>query len=156
MADPVDATLTRLRLPVDAPPATETDAEVVARQFAIVDLVVAGASIRQAADHFKLSTATCRREYEQGVEILRDRSIDQAKYLRDEITMRQRTLIFANMSKARAGDRAAAQIIHNADSLIASVWGLRSLRVDMEPRRGDPGIAAALEGYLVGLEAQTH
>jgi hypothetical protein len=155
MTDAADATLTRLREVVTDPSATETDAEVVTRQFAIVDFIVAGASLRQTATHFKLSVAECRREYQAGVEILRDRSIDSALTLRDEITARQRSLIFANMSKARAGDRPAATIIHNADALLASIWGLRTLRVEMAPRPKDPGIAAAMEGYLAGIEAAT-
>lgn len=152
MSDAGDALLERLRVVPDTPPKTETDAEATVRQFAIVDLIVAGASLRQAATHFKLPFSTVRNEYEEGVAVLRDRSIDQAAMLRDEITMRQRTLIFANMSKARAGDRAAAAIIHAADSLLASIWGLRSLRVEMVPRERDPGIAAAMEAFLVGID----
>jgi hypothetical protein len=129
----------------------ETEAEDVARQFDVVDLIVNGATVKQVADHFLCSIATVRRDYAAGVEALRDRSIETTMALRDEITMRQRSLILANMPRARAGDRASALIVQGADALLASIWGLRSLRIEPPKRPRDPALAAAVEGYLEGL-----
>jgi hypothetical protein len=134
-----------------------TEAEDVAHVFEVVDLIVSGATLRQVAEHYKCTLDTVRADYQLGLSLLIDRSVDRSMALREEITARQRALIFANMVSARAGDKNAAAIVNRADALLASIWGLRSLRVEAPPRRGDPTIAAALEGYLTGLtDAQSH
>jgi hypothetical protein len=120
----------------------------------VVDLVVNGATIRQVSEHFKVPYKTARSAYMEGLQQVTDRSIDRTIAMREEITARQRILIFSNMARARAGDRAAAQIVARADALLASVWGLRSIRIELPDRPPDPQIAAAMEGYLSGLAEQ--
>lgn len=133
---------------------TVTDAETISFQLDVVDLIVNGATVRQVANHYGCSMSEARAAYVAGLERLTDRSIERSMGMREEITARQRLLIFANMPRAKAGDRQAAQIVDNADQLLASIWAVRSLRVELPPRDPDPGIAAAMEGYLAGLAAQ--
>lgn len=135
----------------DARESAGTAAELISRQLDVVDLIVNGATVRQVAQLFKRDMGQIRIDYAEGLALLTDRSIDRSMALREEITARQRALVFANMPAARSGDRAAAQIINQADGLLASIWGLRSLRVEHPPRPGDPGISDAVTAYLAGL-----
>jgi len=128
-----------------------TEAELITRQLDVVDLIVNGATVRQVSTLHKRDMAEISRDYAAGLAMLRDHSIDASIALRDEITARQRALILANMPRARGGDRVSAQIVNQADGLLASIWGLRSLRVERPPRPGDPGISDAVAAYLVGL-----
>ena len=128
-----------------------TDAELITRQLDTVDLIVNGATVRQVAELFVRDMSDVTVDYHAGLALLIDKSIDRSIALREEITARQRSLVFANMPKARSGDRAAAQIVIAADGLLASIWGLRSLRIERPPRTGDPGIADAVGAYLEGL-----
>jgi hypothetical protein len=134
---------------------TWTEAERISMRFDIVDLIVNGASLRQVAAHFDITPPEARNEYRAGIDMLRDRSIDASMDLRDEVTMRQRELILSNMARAKAGDVKAATIVQKADDMLTSIWGLRSLRIDPPRRPPDPGIAAAMEGYLAGLDEST-
>lgn len=128
-----------------------TDAEVTARDFDIVDLIVNGASLRQCAKHYGIDLNTARAAYARGLAALVDSSIDRSIALREEVTARQRELILANMARAKAGDKSSAMIVQNADSLLASIWGLRSLRIEPPARPRDPAIADALDAYLRGI-----
>ena len=133
--------------------AAGTEAERIARQMDIVDLIVAGASLRQVAKHFKIDPEQARKDYAAGLAHLIDTSVDRSIALREEVTARQRELILANMARAKAGDRAAAAIVQGADGLLASIWGLRSLRIERPPRRGDERLADAVSAYLDGITA---
>ena len=130
-----------------------SDAELVTRRLDIVDLIVHGASLRQVAKHFKISHELVRIDYAAGLELLRDRSVDRSLQLREEITARERALIFANIERAKAGDKSSAMIVQHADQVLASIWGLRSLRVETPAREGDPQLADAVTAYLHGLAA---
>lgn len=130
---------------------TWTDAERHAMRFFIVELVVNGGTIQQAADHFAISHSYARSEYQAGLAEMRERTIDEATDLRDEVTLRQRELILSNMPRAKAGDRSAAQIVQNADLLLAGLWGLRSLPVARKRRPATPAIAEAVEAYVQGV-----
>jgi hypothetical protein len=130
--------------------AAGTEAELVARQMDVVDLIVNGASLRQVARHFKITLNQARADYTAGLAHLIDTSIDRSIALREEVTARQRELILANMARAKAGDRAAASIVQQADGLLASIWGLRSLRIE-RPRRGDNALSDAVAAYLDGI-----
>ena len=135
--------------------AAGTEAEMTALEMDIVDLVVNGASLRQVAKHFKIDPETARLHYAAGLARLIDTSIDRSVALREEVTARQRELILANMSRAKAGDKASAAIVQSADNLLASIWGLRSLRIERpRPRRasGDH-LADAVSAYLDGITA---
>lgn len=134
---------------------TITEAEDVAFQLDVVDLIVGGASMRQIAETYSTTLKAIRVAYRCGLERLVDKSADRSMMLREEITARQRSLVLANLARAKLGDRNAAVIVQKADALLASIWGLRSLRVDVLPPPGDPAIAAALDGYLAGLAENT-
>jgi hypothetical protein len=114
---------------------TWTEAERISMRFDIVDLIVNGASLRQVAAHFDITPPEARNEY--------------------RVTMRHRELLLSNMARAKAGDVKAATIVQKADDMLTSIWGLRSLRIDPPRRPPDPGIAAAMEGYLAGLDEST-
>lgn len=133
--------------------AAGTEAELVARQMDVVDLVVNGASLRQVARHFGIDPEQARRDYAAGLARLIDSSIDRSVALREEVTARQRELILANMPRAKAGDRAAASIVQQADGLLASIWGLRSLRIERPARPRDDALADAVSAYLDGITA---
>ena len=152
MSDPV-IEITRERI-VDARkvPKAETDAELITRQLDTVDLIVAGATLRQVAKAHGVEMSQVRVDYAAGLEILRDKSVDRSLQLREEITARERRLVFANMTRAMAGDKTAAMIVQHADQVLASIWGLRSLRVETPAREPDPAIASALSAYLAGLQ----
>lgn len=130
-----------------------TEAELVARQMDVVDLVVNGASLRQVARHFAITGETARQDYAAGLARLVDTSIDRSIALREEVTARQRELILANMARAKAGDRHAAAIVQGADGLLASIWGLRALRTEPPPRPRDDALADAVSAYLDGITA---
>lgn len=132
---------------------THTDAELITRQLDTVDLIVGGATVRQVAAHYGLDMHTVRDDYHAGLNLLTDRSIDRSIALREEITLRQRALILANMPRAKAGDRISAQIVQNSDALLISLWGLRSLRADPPARRTTSELAEAVEAYLDGVTA---
>jgi hypothetical protein len=134
---------------------TWTEAERTSMRFDIVDLVIAGASLRQVAKHFDITPPEARQEYRAGLDMLKDRSVDAAMDLRDEVTERQRALIMANLARAKSGDVKSAQIVQKADDLLTSIWGLRSLTIDRPPKPKDPLIASAMEGYLAGLADAT-
>jgi DNA-binding CsgD family transcriptional regulator len=132
--------------------AAGTEAEATALEMDVVDLIVAGASLTQVAKHFKIDRETARDHYTAGLERLMDTSIDRSIALREEVTARQRELILANMARAKAGDRASALIVQGADNLLASIWGLRSLRVERpHVRRSDGALSDALDAYLSGI-----
>lgn len=133
--------------------AAGTEAEFVARQMDIVDLIVNGASLRQVADHYKIDWATARADYTAGLARLIDTSIDRSIALREEVTARQRALVLANMPRAKAGDRSSAAIIQAADNLLASIWGLRSLRIERPARPRSDALADAVSAYLDGVTA---
>jgi hypothetical protein len=128
-----------------------TSVELQQRRFDTVDLVIQGFSLRQIGEHHGLNVSDVRRDYLIGMETLRDHSIEATKALRDEVTARQRLLIASNMAKARAGDVRAATIVQRADEMLVSIWGLRSLRVEIPDPEPDPDIAVALEAYLTGI-----
>jgi hypothetical protein len=133
--------------------AAGTEAERVARQMDVVDLIVNGASLPQVARHYKIDLERARDDYVAGLARLVDTSIDRSLALREEVTARQRLLIFENMPRARVGDRTAAAIVQNADSLLASIWGLRSLRIDRPARPGSDPLSDAVSAYLDGITA---
>ena len=134
---------------------SHTEAELVARQMDVVDLIVNGASLRQVSKHFKIEYEQARLDYAAGLRRLTDNSIDRSLAMREEVTARQRELILANMARAKAGDRSSAAIIQAADNLLASIWGLRSLRIDRPARRGDDALTDALSAYLAGIASAT-
>ena len=134
--------------------AAGTEAEYVARQMDVVDLIVNGASLTQVAKHYGIAVETARQDYTAGLARLTDTSIDRSIQLREEVTARQRELILANMARAKAGDRAAASIVQQADNLLAGIWGLRSLRVERpRARRNDDALTDAVSAYLDGILA---
>lgn len=128
-----------------------TAAEATAMDFDIVDLIVNGASLRQVAKHFGIDHNAARLAYARGLAALVDGSVERSIALREEVTARQRELILANMARAKAGDAKSAQIVQNADSLLASIWGLRSLRIEPPARPRDAAITDAVEAYLEGV-----
>jgi hypothetical protein len=134
--------------------AAGTEAEYVARQMDVVDLIVNGASLTQVAKHFKIHPETARDDYTAGLARLVDTSIDRSIALREEVTARQRQLILANMARAKAGDKASAAIVQAADNLLASIWSLRSLRIEHTPRPRDSMLADAVSAYLDGITAR--
>ena len=133
---------------------TYTEADKMALRFAIVDLVVNGATLRQIGTTYKISPEEARQEYHRGLAMLNERSIDDALAMRDEVTARQKALILANLPKAKAGDLKAAMIVQKADDLLTSIWGLRSLKIDVPRRPGDAGIADSVEAYLASIIAE--
>jgi len=128
-----------------------TEAEMRVRQLDTVDLIVGGATVRHVSEHFGRDMEDVRKDYHAGLALLIDRSVDRAIQLREEVTARQRALILANFPKAKAGNPQAASIVHACDNLLASIWGLRSLRIDPPIRDGDPTLADAVGAYLTGL-----
>jgi transposase-like protein len=118
--------------------------------------MVNGASVNQIAKHFGISRTLVRSDIQHVVEELNARDLDRVLAIREEIVARQRELIFANMPRARIGDKAAATIIQNAENIIASVTGVRYLRPDPPPHATDPTLAAALEAYTTGILDATH
>ena len=130
---------------------SETEADLVARQMDVVDLIVSGASLTQCARHFKIHIETVRDDYKAGLARLTDNSVDRSLALREEVTARQRELILANMARAKAGDRSSAAIIQAADNLLASIWGLRSLRIERPARPNDGVLGDAVSAYLAGI-----
>jgi len=128
-----------------------TEAELRVRQLDTVDLIVGGATVRHVSEHFGRDVEDVRKDYAAGLALLVDKSVDRAVQLREEVTARQRALILANMPKAKAGNLQSAHIVAAADNLLASIWGLRSLRIDPPVREGDARLADAVEGYLAGL-----
>lgn len=131
--------------------AAGTEAERIARQMDVVDLIVNGASLRQVARHFAINITTARADYAAGLAYLMDSSIDRSIALREEVTLRQKELILANMARAKAGDKSSAAIVQSADNLLASIWGLRSLRIERPARPRDDALADAVSAYLVGI-----
>ena len=130
----------------------KTEADKIARQMDTVNMIVSGATLRQCATTFKTSMENVRLDYAAGLERLRDSSIDYSIQLRDEVTARQRSLILANIVRARAGDKTAAIIVNQADQLLASIWGLRYIKIaHIAPTAKDPGITEAIGAYLQGL-----
>ena len=75
----------------------KTEAERVDRQMDVVDLIVSGATVRQAAKHFGCTMESVRQDYAAGLDLLRDKSIDYSIALHDEVTARQRSIIMANI-----------------------------------------------------------
>lgn len=132
----------------------ETSVELSQRQLDTVELVVQGVSLRAIAERHGLKYREVREDYLNGMRIINDRSIEATLALRDEVTMRQRLLIFSNMPKARAGDRAAAAIVQRADEMLMSIWGLRSVKIEKAEIPADPVIAAAMDAYLTGITEQ--
>lgn len=135
----------------ERPHVAATSAELEQRQLDTVDLVVQGIPLRAIAKKHGCSLGQVHADYGAGMKKLADRSMDAIVALRDEITLRQKSLIAANMPAARAGDKSAALIVQRADELLTSVWGLRSLKVTMAEVPRDPMIAEALEAYLTGI-----
>jgi len=133
------------------PRAAVTGAGLQKRRFDTVDLVIQGFTLRQIAEHHKLDYPTAREDYLAGMALLRDHSLEATKALCDEVTARQRMLIASNMARARAGDVKAATIVQRADEMLISIWGLRSLKVEMTEIPSDPNIAVAMEAYLTGI-----
>lgn len=134
-----------------SPRAAVTSVELSRRVLDTVDLVVQGFSLRSIADRHKIDWAQARDDYFAGMRALNDRSMDATLALRDEVTARERVLIASNMTRARAGDKGAATIVQRADELLVSIWGLRSIRVDLPEPDHDPMLAEAMEAYLEGV-----
>jgi hypothetical protein len=130
-----------------------TTAALVKRRLDTVDLIIQGATLRQVGELHHLAIEAVRFDYFAGLEMVTDRSIKATIALRDEVTMRQRLLIMANMKRALDGDKGAATIIQRADELLVSIWGLRAIKPDFE-LPSDPMLTEALEAYLVGVAEQ--
>jgi hypothetical protein len=123
-----------------------TDAELWQRRLTTVELVVMGASIRQVAERHDVDYQTARDDYFTGLAAVNDRTSDAVIAMRDEVTMRERSLILAMMPLAKAGDTKAAGVIQRADDMIAGLWGLRSARLDVTVRPSS--LQDALNSYL--------
>ena len=126
----------------------ETTLELDQRRLDTVDLIIQGATLRQVADRHGLSLTEVKEDYQIAMRLLNEQSGDRVLDMREEITARQRTLILANMSKARAGDLKAATVVQRADQMLSDIWGLRYIRPEPTEAPHDPMIAAALTVYL--------
>ena len=134
-----------------------TDHAMIERMYGVFELMVNGASINQIATHYGISHNLVRSDIRHVTEELNEREADRLLAIREEILARQRVLIFSNMARARAGDRAAAAIIQNADALIANVCGIRYLRPATPPHPiVDTTLAAALDAYTTGITDAEH
>lgn len=126
----------------------ETTLELNQRRLDTVDLIIQGATLRQVAERHGIGLTEAREDYQVAMRLLNEHAVDRVLDMREEITGRQRTLILANMSKARMGDVKAATIVQRADQMLADIWGLRYIRPDPTEVPRDPMIAAALAVYL--------
>jgi DNA-binding CsgD family transcriptional regulator len=129
------------------------EAELAARCYDVYELMVNGATIRQVADHFGISRSLVQADLARVAVEMNAQGHERALVLREEIIARQRALIFANMPRAKAGDKTSAQIVQHADALIATVAGLRYLRPmePLEPPVADSPISDAVAAYVKGI-----
>jgi hypothetical protein len=130
----------------DAASPAETPAALITRRLDTVDLIVQGASLRQVAERHEVDYFTARNDYYEGLAMLSDRTAKAVVAMRDEVTMRQKALIFANMKLAQMGDSKAATVVQNADSMLVSLWGLRSVRLEAAATPDSP-LREALNTY---------
>lgn len=142
-------------LPVEREPLGDSgditvDEKLIRRKLDTFDLVVQGATIRQVAERHGIHYSEARQDYLDAIAMLNERTMESVAAMRDEITARQRTLILANMPRARAGDDKAANIVQRADNLLVGLWGLRTARLDVTVKRSDT-LDDALSAYLQGV-----
>ena len=107
-----------------------TIAALEARRRETLQLVIAGVPLSAIADKYGLDISTISRDYRRAMANYYGPTQDEAASFRAEITERQRTLIMSNFAAAKAGDPKAAGTIQRADSILADIWGLRSMKID--------------------------
>jgi Bacterial regulatory proteins, luxR family len=125
-------------------------AAIEGRRRQVLDLVVAGESHHAIADRFGISVSTVSVDYRKAMALYYGPTAEAAEALRAEITLRQRSVIAGSIEAARDGDAKAAAVISRADSLIADVWGLKSLGV-REVVTTEDDLQVKLDAYLAGI-----
>lgn len=127
------------------PTKPSTRIAVAKRRAQVVDLISAGATMREAAEKLKISKSRVHQLYREGVHELVDDQYGDRKATLGRLLRVHDLLIRGNLTRALGGDHGAARVVQRSATEIARLTGVAA------PIRADVTIKSRMDDEIEEL-----